>query len=146
MTQNSGDNPVPAAAASPPRPRADSLARDHLANERTFLAWVRTGIALVGFGILIAKIRYALVSNFGPDAALPAASGAGSRSALLGAAFSLLGIFVIVLGAGRYAAGERALTRGEPLAPRPGQLYALAALLVLLGIAVLLYLSDLWQP
>ncbi|MCG2888420.1 MAG: DUF202 domain-containing protein [Sulfolobales archaeon] len=28
---------------------------DHLANERTFLAWVRTGIALIGFGLVIAK-------------------------------------------------------------------------------------------
>jgi len=26
-----------------------------MANERTFLAWVRTGIALVGFGFVIAK-------------------------------------------------------------------------------------------
>jgi putative membrane protein len=28
---------------------------DHLANERTFLAWVRTGIALMGFGFVIVK-------------------------------------------------------------------------------------------
>lgn len=29
--------------------------REHLANERTFLAWVRTGIALMGFGFVIVK-------------------------------------------------------------------------------------------
>lgn len=28
---------------------------DHLANERTFLAWVRTSIALMGFGFVIVK-------------------------------------------------------------------------------------------
>ncbi|MEM3759375.1 MAG: DUF202 domain-containing protein, partial [Saccharolobus sp.] len=28
---------------------------DHFANERTFLAWIRTGIALIGFGFVIAK-------------------------------------------------------------------------------------------
>lgn len=29
--------------------------RDHLANERTFLAWIRTSIALMGFGFVIVK-------------------------------------------------------------------------------------------
>ncbi len=29
--------------------------RDHLANERTFLAWIRTAIALMGFGFVIVK-------------------------------------------------------------------------------------------
>lgn len=31
------------------------LSREHQANERTFLAWVRTGIALMGFGFVIVK-------------------------------------------------------------------------------------------
>jgi putative membrane protein len=30
---------------------------DHLANKRTFLAWVRTGIALMGFGFVISKFE-----------------------------------------------------------------------------------------
>jgi putative membrane protein len=29
--------------------------RDHVANERTFLAWVRTGIAVIAFGFVIEK-------------------------------------------------------------------------------------------
>ncbi len=29
--------------------------REHQANERTFLAWLRTSIALVGFGFALAK-------------------------------------------------------------------------------------------
>ena len=28
---------------------------DHLANERTFLAWIRTGIAIMGFGFVVVK-------------------------------------------------------------------------------------------
>ena len=31
--------------------------RDHAANERTFLAWVRTGIAVIAFGFLIEKFN-----------------------------------------------------------------------------------------
>lgn len=30
-------------------------ASDHLANERTFLAWIRTSIALIGFGFVVVK-------------------------------------------------------------------------------------------
>lgn len=35
--------------------RKPAGATDHLANERTFLAWVRTSIALMGFGFVIVK-------------------------------------------------------------------------------------------
>jgi putative membrane protein len=31
--------------------------RDHAANERTFLAWVRTGIAVIAFGVVIEKLN-----------------------------------------------------------------------------------------
>jgi len=34
---------------------AGSTARDHLANERTFLAWLRTSTAFIAFGIIIIK-------------------------------------------------------------------------------------------
>jgi putative membrane protein len=34
----------------------DSTARDHLANERTFLAWVRTALGLVGLGVLLERL------------------------------------------------------------------------------------------
>jgi len=30
---------------------------DHAANERTFLAWVRTGIAVVAFGFVVEKFN-----------------------------------------------------------------------------------------
>jgi len=33
-----------------------SLARDHLANERTFLAWIRTALAVIGLGVLVGKL------------------------------------------------------------------------------------------
>ena len=29
--------------------------RDHFANERTFLVWIRTSIAMMGFGFVIVK-------------------------------------------------------------------------------------------
>lgn len=38
------------------KPNAGSLARDHLANERTFLAWVRTALAVIGLGVVVGKL------------------------------------------------------------------------------------------
>jgi putative membrane protein len=39
----------------PERENVGSEARDQLANERTFLAWVRTGLGLIGVGVVLAK-------------------------------------------------------------------------------------------
>ena len=36
---------------------AQDLATEYLANERTFLAWVRTGIAVITLGFALAKVR-----------------------------------------------------------------------------------------
>lgn len=40
-----------------PAPRTDNpnLARDHLANERTYLAWLRTAAAVMAFGLAVAS-------------------------------------------------------------------------------------------
>ena len=35
--------------------RATIGASDYLAAERTFLAWIRTGLALMGFGFVVAR-------------------------------------------------------------------------------------------
>jgi putative membrane protein len=36
-------------------PNLGSRARDHLANERTYLAWLRTGISVAALGVAVAK-------------------------------------------------------------------------------------------
>jgi uncharacterized membrane protein YidH (DUF202 family) len=35
---------------------------DHAANERTFLAWVRTGIAVIAFGFVIERFKLVVAS------------------------------------------------------------------------------------
>ncbi|MEM9945649.1 MAG: DUF202 domain-containing protein, partial [Cyanobacteria bacterium P01_D01_bin.36] len=40
---------------SPPPTRRPDRQREHQANERTFLAWLRTSISLIGFGFAIAR-------------------------------------------------------------------------------------------
>ncbi len=64
---------------------------DQLANDRTFLAWLRTGIALFGFGFVVAKV--ALIADPGlvgiPDQALY--TGIGVLMVLSGAALIVFG-------------------------------------------------------
>ena len=37
-------------------PNERSTARDHLANERTFLAWIRTALGVMGFGVVLERV------------------------------------------------------------------------------------------
>jgi putative membrane protein len=37
------------------QPNTDKKVSDHLANERTFLAWIRTGIGVMAFGFVVVK-------------------------------------------------------------------------------------------
>ena len=51
-------------------PRVASAMRDHLANERTLLAWVRTGLSFMAFGIAVEKFSLFLhfsVLEFAPE-------------------------------------------------------------------------------
>lgn len=50
----------PASDFQPVTSENPNRARDHLANERTFLAWVRTGVAIVVFGFAIGRFAIAI--------------------------------------------------------------------------------------
>lgn len=66
-------------------------AADHLANERTFLAWVRTSIAVMGFGFVVVKF-----SLFVRQLALAVDKGI----VLPGTGYSpVIGISLIIIGA-----------------------------------------------
>jgi inner membrane protein YidH len=54
MPEKSAKDSLASASSDPNR------ARDHLANERTFLAWVRTGVAVVVFGFAIGRFAIAI--------------------------------------------------------------------------------------
>jgi putative membrane protein len=54
MPDSSAKDSQPSTGSNPNR------ARDHLANERTFLAWVRTGVAIVVFGFAIGRFAIAI--------------------------------------------------------------------------------------
>ncbi|MHB8814417.1 MAG: YidH family protein [Steroidobacteraceae bacterium] len=78
---------------------------DHAANERTFLAWVRTGIAVIAFGFVIEKFNLfvlTLASTAGLENRAQLARLSGSPGRYEGLAFIAGGIALIVLAALRF--------------------------------------------
>ena len=47
---------LPRPGTRPVRSNSGSDARDHLANERTFLAWIRTALGIVGLGVVVGRL------------------------------------------------------------------------------------------
>src|SRR5260370_16067100 len=71
---------------------------NHAANERTFLAWLRTGLAVAAFRFFLAKLNIFLNAVAGPRLAhLPARAGAVVAAAghHLGLVFGVIGIPLI---------------------------------------------------
>ena len=116
---------------------------DHSANERTFLAWVRTAIAVMAFGFLIE--RFDLFLRFAtPDLAKsPITAHREWFANAAGMAFLLLGIGMIAIAAWRYFRIGKLIDAEEELRGL-GERFdlAMAGLLVLLGSSILLYLSH----
>jgi putative membrane protein len=128
---------------------------DHAANERTFLAWVRTAIAIMAFGFLVEKfdlfLRLAGASRVGEAAAsAPGAARLWSASGAGGGQFvgDLAGLLLILLGGAtmafaaiRFAKTARDIDARETL-PGPGRRLdvMLVVLLLLLGGVLFVYL------
>jgi putative membrane protein len=115
---------------------------DHAANERTFLAWVRTAIAIMAFGFLVEK--FDLFAEIAGKSIAGAALSMGGQIA-----GNIAGLLLIVLGG---ATMVLAIVRFRKTAvdidsteKRPGSGerldITLASLLVMLGAALFVYLS-----
>src|ERR1700758_1599902 len=84
-------------------------ARDHLANERTFLAWLRTSIGIMAFGFVVVKfslfikqISVLLGKNTVPTQ--------GGYSQIIGVLLVTTGVILLFLSYLRYKKTEKQLT------------------------------------
>jgi putative membrane protein len=89
-----------------PDPAIDATRRTFLAEERTYLAWLRSGLAAIAVSLAVGRLLPAL---------LDADQGVYR---VLGVGYGLLGIFLMVYGAIRQRVVERHLVAGG-FAPLP---------------------------
>ena len=115
---------------------------DHSANERTFLAWIRTAVALMGFGFIVEKLGLSGPSGNGqPQQALIAIDHIGNYT---GIALILAGLALVIGATIRFLALHRLLEEsGERTGVSVAIDLSLAVLVVLLGIALAVYLLHL---
>jgi len=113
--------------------------RVRFAAERTLLAWVRTGLALMGFGFVVARFGLFLREIAAARQAAPAHSSLWSLG--VGTGLVLLGVAVVLLAAAEHRRVLRRLDRGEGYAaPRWSPGLAVAVLLAVLGGFIAAYL------
>ncbi len=116
--------------------------RVYFAAERTFLAWIRTGLALMGFGFVVARfglfLRELSIRNSGPPQASSHTTG---PSLWLGTALVIVGVVVNISAVTTHIRQVKQLRSGEWI---PGRISKTAVTLALLlsaaGIGLAVYL------
>jgi putative membrane protein len=131
--------PDPSSSPDAPPPPAETL-RLHQANERTMLAWIRTGIALMAFGFAIARFGVFLreVASVGR---LPVTAPHSLGSAWVGAALVALGMMANLMATIRYGRIRASIERGNVGAPSALMVYVLGATATLVGLAMTVLLA-----
>ncbi len=108
---------------------SDVTRRTHLASERTYLAWWRTGLGSLAAGVGAGRVVPVLTHS------------ARWPYAILGIGFAILGIVCVIYAYIRHRQVEHALARGEFAPPDNRVVAALAVGGALLGVIVLAILA-----
>jgi putative membrane protein len=117
----------------------------YLAAERTFLAWIRTGLALMGFGFVVA--RFGLFLQELQISQLHLQPQSYGLSQWLGAALIMLGVIVNLLSLWRHLRLVQEWNRGEVAFRRPSSLAIVVALLLAaIGLAMAISLASTHAP
>ena len=125
----------------PTNMRQKAALSDYLAAERTLLAWIRTGLALMGFGFVVARFGLFLQQLQVMQRA-PAMQSYG-LSLWFGTALIAAGVIVNVFAGWHHFRLVRELDRGETEHSRPAtQGVAIALFLALVGLAMAIYLVS----
>ena len=100
----------------------------HLSNERTFLAWIWTGVILMGFGVTIAKMRIAVSSLSQATGSFMQSGGNQISPIIMGMSFLALGLLTIWMSTYRYLMVQNQIREQRY---RPANFYLLLFLMAL---------------
>ena len=113
--------------------------RVYLAAERTFLAWIRTGLSLMGFGFVVARFGLFLreLSAVRPDFHIRSSG----FTIAIGAVLIMIGVVTNVVSTFRHLQVIAELKRGDSAIARPSYPgIAVALILAALGAVIVVYM------
>ncbi len=130
------------------KPNADR-SQQHLANERTFLEWIRTCVALVGLGFIIAKFnffmdefRQIIQGNPAEPENMPitnvSQSLADVGSLSIGTGFVIFSLILILFALKNYSDNDKAIRLGV-YTPKHTIMYATTGFIDVLSVAIVVY-------
>lgn len=113
---------------------------DHLANERTYLAWIRTGIGIMAFGFVVVKFSL-FVRQISLMLGTPTQPVAHGYSAIIGILLVAIGILFILLSFLQYRKVEKQLV-DHTYRPSTVLTSILTGVIFLVGIVLVIYLVQ----
>ena len=115
---------------------------NHAANERTFLAWIRTGLAVAAFGFFLIKLNvFVDAVGGGSIPHLPAEDAVAVATRYAGLAMLVIGIVIIARSSFAFERTRRAIDRDEII--QIPQSRAESLLSAALAIAMLIFCINL---
>jgi putative membrane protein len=110
------------------QPGTQTEVREHLANERTLLAWVRTGVSLISFGLVIERLGTEVSSSV--------------TSGMFGVALAVLGCLALIMGTAQFLRSRRGIESGEFVSAALAYMVVVAGSLALAGTFIIYVLLN----
>ncbi|GGH20829.1 membrane protein [Dyadobacter endophyticus] len=120
------------------RENKDYKPNDHLANERTYLAWVRTGVGIMAFGFVVVKFSL-FITQINVVLERPVKIYSHGYSKIIGVVLILFGISSILLAFVQFHITDTELKSGT-YRPRIWLTNLLTVVLVLISVLLVVYL------
>jgi putative membrane protein len=115
-----------------------SNATDHLANERTFLAWLRTAIGIMAFGFVVVKFSL-FVKQLSIVLGKPVVGLNKGDSNLLGISLVAIGALATALAWARYDRTRKRIDQGD-YCNSPLLIYVITGVVLVISLLLIIYL------
>jgi putative membrane protein len=113
---------------------------DHAANERTFLAWIRTGLAVAAFGFFLVKLNVSADAADGATLHQLAEVSAGAFAAVaaryVGLAMVVIGVTIIARSSAGFERTRRAIDRDEVIRMPQSRMELLLSAVLAVAVAI----------